>query len=203
MTLLIQILAICGMLSPIIYTAMWIIGGILQPEYSHVRQDVSSLIATGAPNKKLLDKFIISSSILLFVFYLGLFWGINGGAGSILGPVLFIISGCLGVLVALFFPLDEGGELISTRANLHLGLVALSGIFAIAGMIVLWFELAVDVVWSSFATFSLVTAIVSLIFVVASTVATKTNYFGLVERFMVSTYQVYYFVIALMVFLNN
>jgi hypothetical protein len=200
---IIQILAICGMLSPIIYTAMWIIGGRLQPEYSHIRQDVSSLIAVDAPNKKLLDKFIISSSILLFVFYFGLYWGINSGAGSILGPALFIISGLLGVLVAIFFPLDEGGELVSTRAKLHLSLIALSGILAIAGMIVLWFELALDVVWSMFATFSLVTAIVSLVFVIASAVAAKTNYLGLVERFMVSTYQVYYFVIALMVFLTN
>ena len=200
---IIQIIAICGMLSPIIYTAMWIIGGKLQPEYSHMRQDVSSLIAVGAPHKKLLDKFIISSSFMMFVFYLGLHWGINGGTGSILGPALFIISGLLGVLVALFFPLDEGGELVTTRAKLHLGLIALSGIFAIAGMIVLWLDLSLDVIWSTFATFSLVTAIVSLIFVIASSVATKTNYLGLVERFMVSTYQVYYFVLALMVFLSN
>ncbi|MFW9845025.1 MAG: DUF998 domain-containing protein [Candidatus Thorarchaeota archaeon] len=158
MTLLIQILAICGMLSPIIYTAMWIIGGKLQPEYSHLRHDVSSLIAVGAPNKKLFDKFIISSSSILFVFYLGLFWGINNGTGSILGPVLFIISGLLGVLVALFFPLDEGGAMLSTKAKLHLGLISLSGIFAIAGMVVLWFDLVSDPVWSTFATFSLVTA---------------------------------------------
>ncbi|MGY5880895.1 MAG: DUF998 domain-containing protein [Candidatus Thorarchaeota archaeon] len=203
MTILIQILAICGMLSPIIYTAMWIIGGKLQPEYSHIRQDVSSLIAVGAPNKKLLDKFIITSSILMFIFYLGLHWGINGGTGSFFGPILFIISGFLGVLVALFFPLDEGGELVSTRAKMHLGLIAISGILAIAGMVVLWFQLVVNMVWSTFATFSLVTAIVSLIFVVASAAATTSNYLGLVERFMVSIYQIYYFILALMVFLTN
>lgn len=203
MALLIQILAICGMLSPIIYTAMWIVGGKLQPEYSHIRQDVSSLIAIGAPNKKLLDKFIITSSILLFVFYLGLYWGINNGSLSFLGPALFILSGLLGVLVALFFPLDEGGELITTRAKLHLGLISLSGLFTIAGMIILWLELSLDMAWSLFATFSLVTAILSLILVIASGVSTKTNYLGLVERVMVSTYQIYYFVIALMVFLTN
>jgi len=105
--------------------------------------------------------------------------------------------------VALFFPLDEGGELVSTRAKLHLGLIAPSGIFTIAGMIVLWFELALDAVWSTFATFSLATAIISLIFVIASAIAAKTNYLGLVERFMVSTYQIYYFIIALMVFITN
>ncbi|MHA2117717.1 MAG: DUF998 domain-containing protein, partial [Candidatus Thorarchaeota archaeon] len=74
---LFHLLAICGMLSPIIYTLMWILGGILQPGYSHIRDDISSLMAVDAPNKKLFDKFIISSSTLLFVFYIGLHWGVN------------------------------------------------------------------------------------------------------------------------------
>lgn len=182
---------------------MWILGGILQPEYSHIKKDVSSLVAVDAPNKKLLDKFIISSSTLLFIFYIGLHWGINNGTGSFIGPILFVISGLLGVLVALFFPLDAGGELITTKAKLHLGLIAISGVLATAGMVALWFRLASDIVWSTFATFSLITAIMSLILVIATSVATTGNYLGLVERFMASTYQIYYFVLALMVFLTN
>jgi len=200
---LIQILAICGMLSPIIYTALWIIGGYLQPDYSHIRQDVSTLVSVNAPNKRLLDKFIMTSSSLLFVFYLGLYWGINNGTGSILGPVLFFVAGFLGVLVAFFFPLDEGGEMVTTRAKLHLTLISISGLLTNVGMVVLWFDLAADVVWGTFASFSLIMAILSLIFVVATPVSMKSSYMGLVERFMVSTYQIYYFVIALMVFLTN
>jgi hypothetical protein len=182
---------------------MWILGGILDPEYSHMRQDVSSLIAVDAPNKKLLDKFIISSSTLLFIFYLGMHWGINNGTGSVLGPILFMASGLLGVLVALFFPLDAGGELVTTRGKLHLILIAISGILATAGMVVLWFQLAADTVWNTFATFSMITGILSLILVMATSFATKSNYLGLVERLMVSSYQIYYFVLALMVFLSN
>ena len=200
---LFHLLAICGMLSPIIYTLMWILGGILQPEYSHIRQDVSSLIAVGAPNKKLFDKFIISSSTLLFIFYIGMHWGINNGVGSVIGPVLFVISGFLGVLVALFFPLDPGGELVTTRGKLHLVLISISGILATVGMVALWFRLESVADWSAFATFSLITAIVSFILVIATSAATKSNYLGLVERFMVSSYQIYYFILALMVFLSN
>jgi len=200
---LLHLLAICGMLSPIIYTGMWILGGILDPDYSHIRQDVSSLVAVDAPNKKILDKFIIGSSTLLFIFYLGFHWGINNGVGFILGPILFIISGLLGVLVAVFFPLDASGKLVTTRGKLHLVLIAISGILATAGMVVLWFSLASDTVWGTFATFSLITAIVSLVFVIATSIATMSKYLGLVERFMVSTYQIYYVVLALMVFLTN
>jgi hypothetical protein len=191
------------MLSPIIYTLMWIIGGIIQPDYSHIRDDVSSLMAVDAPNKNLFDKFIILSSTLLFVFYIGLHWGVNNGEGSIIGPILFVISGLLGVLVALFFPLDAGGEIITTRGKLHLGLIAISGILATAGMVAMWFRLESVIEWSAFATFSLITAVVSLILVVISSFTATRSYFGLIERFMVSSYQIYYFVLALMVFLTN
>jgi hypothetical protein len=182
---------------------MWILGGILQPGYSHIRDDISSLMAVDAPNKKLFDKFIISSSTLLFVFYIGLHWGVNNGEGSIIGPILFVISGLLGVLVALFFPLDTGGEIVTIRGKMHLILIAISGILATAGMVTMWFRLESIAGWNVFATFSLLTAIVSLILVFVSAFTATKSYFGLIERFMVSSYQVYYFVLALMVFLTN
>ena len=200
---LFHLLAIFGMLSPIIYTVMWLLGGILLPDYSHIRDDVSTLMAVDAPRKNLFDKFIISSSTLLFVFYLGLHWGVNNGEGSIIGPVLLVISGLLGVLVALFFPLDPGGEIVTTGGKMHLILISISGILTTAGMVALWFRLESVVECSVFATFSLITAVVSLILVVVSAITATKRYFGLIERFMVSTYQIYYFVLALMVFLTN
>jgi hypothetical protein len=182
---------------------MWILGGILQEDYSHIRDDVSSLIAVDAPNKKVFDKFLITSSVLLFAFYTGLHWGVNNGEGSILGPVLFLTSSVLGILVALFFPLDAGGEIATTRGKMHLVLVMASGILTIAGMFAMWLRLESVAEWSAFASFSLITAIVALILVLFSGISMKTNYMGLVERVAVSTYQVYYFVLALMVFLFN
>ena len=132
-----QILAICGMLSPILYTLMWILGGNLRSDYSHIRDDISSLFAVGAPNKRLMQSFIITSSVLLFIFYLGVHEGINAGAGSIVAPVLLVTSSVLGILVALFFPLDAGGEIITFRGKMHLILVIGSGLLTIAGMVAL------------------------------------------------------------------
>ncbi|MHA2127976.1 MAG: DUF998 domain-containing protein [Promethearchaeota archaeon] len=150
-----QILAICGMISPIVYTAMWILGGSLQSDYSHIRDDISSLFAVDAPNRRLVQSFIITSSILLFVFYIGLHRGINDGGGSSIGPILFIISSILGILVAIFFPLDEGGEFTTLRGKMHLILVGASGILTITGMVALWFRLRSVTAWSAFATYSL------------------------------------------------
>ena len=87
-----QIVAICGMLSPIMYTAMWILGGMLHSDYNHIRDDISSLFAVNAPNQRLMQSFIIASSVLLFLFYTGLHDGINDGGGSIVGPILLLMN---------------------------------------------------------------------------------------------------------------
>jgi len=212
-----QVLAICGMLSPIVYTAMWIIGGKLQSDYSHIRDDISSLFAVGALNKRLMQTFIIVSSILLFLFYLGLHEGLKDGGsiigpylfiiasdgGSIIGPYLFIIASILGILIAFFFPLDEGGEMTTWRGKIHLILVIAMGILTIAGMITLLFRLKEVTGWETFAIYSLVTAIVALILLIISGIFIKGQYRGFLERLGVTPFQLYYFILPLMVFLNN
>ena len=198
-----QILAICGMLSPIIYTAMWIICGSLDSNYSHIRDDISSLFAVGAPNRRLSQLFVIIESVLLFVFFIGLHEGINDGGGSILGPLFLIISSILGILVALLFPLDEGGEFTTYKGKGHITLVVLMGIFAIVGMVTLWIRLQLVPGWSGFALYSLISAIASLIGVIISGIFAAGKYRGIIERIMVTPYQLYYFILGLMVFLSN
>ena len=129
--------------------------------------------------------------------------GINNGQGSSVGPILFLISGVLGVLVALFFPLDAGGEIITLRGKMRLILVVASGLLTIAGMVALWFRLELVEGWSTFATYSLISAIVSLILIIISAIFIKSRYRGLFERFGVSPFELYYFISSLMVFLTN
>ena len=200
---LFQVLAICGMVSPILYTLMWILGGFLRSDYSHIRNDISSLFAVGAPRKRFFVAFIIASSVLLFVFYFGLHLGINNGQGSVLGPIRFVASGFLGVLVAVFFPLDAGGEIITLRGKMHLVFVVTSGLLTIAGMVALWLRLELVEFWSIFATYSLISAIVSFILIIISAIFIKSRYRGLFERFGVSPFELYYFIISLMIFLTN
>ena len=82
-------------------------------------------------------------------------------------------------------------------------LVVVSGFLNVLGMVALWFRLSSVSNWSDFAVFSLISAIFSLILVFVALIFIKSKYRGLVERIMVSPYQLYYFVISLMVFLTN
>jgi len=191
------------MLSPIVYTTMWILGGILQSDYSHIRDDISSLFAVDAPNQRLFQAFTFTSSALLFFFYLGLHEGLNDGGVDFLGPFLLTLSGVVGILVALFFPLDAGGELVTLRGKMHLILVAVMGILTIGGMLALWLRLESVPDWSWFSTFSLISAIISFVLIMIAGVFAQGKYRGLFERIGVTPYQLYYFVLGLMVFLNN
>jgi hypothetical protein len=119
------------------------------------------------------------------------------------GPILFLISSILGMLVALFFPLDAGGEIKTLRGKMHLILVAASGILTITGMIALWFRLQLVAAWSVFALYSLISGVVSLILVIISGIFVTSKYRGILERIGVSPYEIYYFVLSLMVFLVN
>ena len=86
---------------------------------------------------------------------------------------------------------------------MHILLVVASGILTIIGMVALWFRLQLVAVWSGFAMFSLISAIVSVILIVISGIFATGKYRGILERFGVTPYQVYYFVLGLMVFLVN
>jgi drug/metabolite transporter (DMT)-like permease len=191
------------MLSPIIYTAMWIMGGRLDSDYNHIRDDISSLFAVGAKNKKLIQSTIIISSVLLFVFYLGLPDGLPDDGGSIIGPVLLILSSIFGMMVAFFFPLDAGGEMVTWRGKMHLILVVISGIFTIGGMIALWFRLQSIPGWSVFAVYSVLSALIAVILLIISGIFITSKYRGLLERLGVTPFELYYFILPLIVFLNN
>jgi hypothetical protein len=197
-----QVLAICGMLSPIIYTFAWILGGFIVPNYDHVRKDVSSLFAVGAHKRWLFTSLFITNSALSFIFSFSLLWGIEGD-GSIVGPILFLISTFIGLIVAIFFPLDEGGELKTIRGKLHLILIIISGIFVIISIVFLWLRMKLLDGWIGFAWFSIVSLPIILILMILSGIFGGGPYMGLVERIMVSYFQVYYFVIGLMIFLRN
>jgi hypothetical membrane protein len=61
-------LALCGILAPVLYVFTVILGGAISPEYSHVSQAVSDLIATDAPNKPLLDALFAIYNLLAIAF---------------------------------------------------------------------------------------------------------------------------------------
>ena len=198
-----KIFALGGMLGPVLYTMIWILGGILQPDYSHIRDDVSSLMAVGAPNKRLFDLMQIVDVVLMIIFFSSLHWAIEGGKGSVLGPACFVASNVVGLAVVWFYPLDEGGGIESPTAQMHIKLVMLMSVLAMLGMVAMWFRLMNAVGWAGFSQYTLASLVVTLVTGLIAAKTVGSNIMGLTERLVVTANVQYFFVLALKVFFNT
>ena len=198
-----QLIALGGMVGLILYTLIWILGGILQPGYSHIRDDVSSLMAVGAPNKRLFDIMQLTNILLVIIFFSNLHWAIDGGQGSIIGPACFILTNLINIPVVLFYPLDEGGEINSSTAKMHVKLVMIMAVLGAAGMLALWHRLSNIEGWGWFGSYSLVTFSVTAITGLIASKYAGTAIMGLTERLVVTANVQYIFVLALNVFITS
>ena len=195
-----KIYAICGMLGPIIYTLMWIIGGFLHPDYSHIRNDVSTLLSVGAPNKLLLDLMLATSNILNLIFFSKLHKSIDKGKGSALGPSLLLISAILGLITGFFFPLDEGGEVNTFGGQMHVILVGSMAFLSMLGMVALWRRFKKASEWQGYGIYTLITLILTIIFGLISAILIESEIMGLLERISICVIFQYNFVIALKIY---
>ena len=196
-----RIFALGGMLGPVLYTLIWVLGGFLQPDYSHIRDDVSSLMAVGAPNKRLFDLMQAADVVLMMVFFTSLHWAIEGGEGSILGPACFVASNVVGLAVVLFYPLDEGGGIESPRAQMHVKLVGLMSVLAMVGMVAMWLRFMGADGWAGFSQYTLATFVVTLATGLVAVRTAGSEIMGLTERLVVTANVQYFFVLALKVYL--
>lgn len=192
-----KIAGISGMAAQLVYTIMWILGGILQPDYSHIRDDVSTLMATGAPNKLLFDVMNISSTILGVIFYIGLLVIFTKQDYPILGPILLTILGIVGILVSFFFSLDEGGEMISFSAKMHFILVMCMPVLIMSAALSLWRGMKNVPTWVKFSKYSLISFFFILVLGLVGVFSIGTDLMGLGERLAILSTQQFFFGIAL------
>ena len=111
------------MLVPFTYIFMYIIGGALRPEYSHISESVSELLSPGAPNKKLLDALNVTFALLYLLFGIGVLNFVMASEHNALigriGAGLIIAVG-IASLGSAVFPQDATGTPRTLPGTLHL-----------------------------------------------------------------------------------
>ena len=189
--------AICGIIAPISYLSLAIIGGLLRPGYSHITHSVSELLVVGAPNKPLLLTILIIYGVLMILFPIGLHRGINEGKGSKVGPACLVVAGVLVLLTATLFPQDPGGEPVTFAGTMHVALVTSMAILSLIAILAFWRRLKSDSLWSGYDRYSLVTFIVAITLGVISVILIDSSYMGLLERLSVGAILQWIFVMAI------
>jgi len=199
-----DLLMFSGMLSILFYVLHVVIGGIKWKGYSHLRQPISDLTATGAPNRNLMLSLttIYGFLALLFAVSFTILKSREHNPLVFWGGVTFIILHLVSILYPIF-PQDLPGIKTTFKGKMHILITALIVPFTILTPFLIGFGFISEPLWHTFGVYSIVTGILILVFggITAIFYAKKLPYFGLVERLNIGALQVWTFVFSLQLIL--
>ena len=124
-----------GIVSPLLFVVIVVVGGMMRPGYSHVSQAISELTEAGAANKPLLDIGLYVSELMTIAFGAGFLWAVRAwGVSFRIAGALLVFIGVIGLLFAPF-PMDPVGEPFTRTGTIHLIIAAVSSPSSMAVMI--------------------------------------------------------------------
>jgi hypothetical membrane protein len=199
-----RILFLCGVIAPVLFVLMAILGGAIRPGYSHISDTVSELFSPGAPNKLLLDPLHTIFALLLVLFGFGMLQFVRGSGqstrGGIAGAVLFMAAGLVSVATATIFPQDAWGSPPTFRGQMHQNLSGIVGLLSMLSMVLIgiWFNRTK--LFLGFQTYSFVTVGASLLSAAWFAANLGSPIMGLTERVTILVGFQWTFVLALWMF---
>lgn len=182
-----QYLGLCGVLSGVALALATIIGGSMRDGYDHVRQSISELYETGAPNAKLLMILFTTYHALVIPLSIGLHFGLpnQNALKSWMGPLCLGLAGLLGIPLGCYARCDPGCFGATTvRGKLHGILVLVTVVLVFLGMFSIWQRVRGH--WHGYAKYTLMTLCISTAFGIGMSPFLQGNYAGLLERISVS-----------------
>lgn len=199
-----KFLYLCGMLVPVSYMFMYILGGVMRPGYSQLADSVSELLSPGAPNKGGLMAIQFVFALLQILFGMGVlqfireseFNALNGRIGAWL-----LIAVGVATIGTTIFPQDATGTPATLAGRLHIILVfavLLPGALLSTLLIGFWFRKAG--IFPGFATYSFITVGAIVLTGAAAGPSMDTPIMGLVERLSALAVHQWLFVFALKLF---
>lgn len=134
-------LAVCGLIAPVWFVGLTLLGGALRPGYSHLSDTISELFSPGSPNKPLLDTLHTIYALLLVLFGIGLLRFVRSrqrskGLGTT-GAGFYITMGLLSVASATAFPQDPWGSAPTLRGQMHIYLHGSIGLLTLVAMVLI------------------------------------------------------------------
>jgi hypothetical membrane protein len=194
-------LILSGLAAALLYLLAVILGAAITPNYSHVANAISELIAAGAPNKTLLDIIFLLYNCFVMLFGTTLIKSVNGDGikKCRIGSWTLVLTGALGVILTLFLPMDPRGAEATFAGTMHL---VVSGFLSLGTMIsILFMGLAFkkDKRWAKYSLYSIISLV--FIFVTGGTSAASAGMhspiMGLLERLTIGGFIQWLFIISL------
>lgn len=191
-----KILALCGIIGPILYLTVITVLGSLYPGYDHLSDVMSKLGATGAPNAIIMNVFgfgLLGLTLIAFAF--GLYMIVK----SRISLALMIISG-LGIMMAGVFQCEPGCVGSSFNAMMHnisAGIPAFGMGFA---MLFLALRFRKDRKWKNYSLYTLATGILIAFFGLSFLFSDFQGFEGAIQRMTIIAPLIWIELVAIRIF---
>jgi Protein of unknown function (DUF998) len=168
----------------VVYVTATVLGSVLDPSYSQVRQHVSDLTATGASTWAALAPLYVLYNLLVAAFSVGFYRASPRDGLWTLGTALLVANASAGVLMVTAFREDIGGVPTTSAGTGHLVLAGLSSLAIVASALVFWIAFRRSALWRPLAPISLGVGLGFAILGPVAAIATahKSDLAGLAER---------------------
>lgn len=179
-----KLLAACGVIAPVLLTALWIVAGLIRPGYNHLTQYGSEL-GVGS-NSILMNANFVLFGLLITPLALGLHKGINQGRGSRIGPALIVVVGATFIGSGVF-PASGGFS-----GAMHQAMGAIGGSAIIVAILAIWRRLNQDDRWNRYRSYSLASSLLALVTFILAIIVVLTDFLspwdGAVQRIWGATW---------------
>jgi hypothetical membrane protein len=194
-----RLLVLSGVLGPIVYILNVVLGGLITPNYSHVRNAVSELTQRGAPNIGVLSALFVLSAVLMLLFGIAVMMRYRSRSRRVYaGGMLIVVYGVFATLMTTVFPQDPIGGESTLPGTMHLVLAGLTAFVIMGSILLIGFGMNQRTGWDYFKPYSTIT--VALVFVLgASTpllIMNEIELLGVFERLTQVAYLQWFLVFA-------
>jgi hypothetical membrane protein len=181
-----RLLALCGIVAPLVFTLTLALAAALQPGYNNFTQQISELGYTGAANPAIQNGNFVVTGLLIFAFGVGLQGAFAGIGTPGWGPRFVMISG-LGFAGAGFFP----GNYDSWTGAVHGIFFFVAFISFILAPLLIARKLGSDSYWSQLRPYcqatSIAVTVLFLSFLLLGSQGALSPWRGVFQRIVVAT----------------
>ena len=189
-----------GILSPIFFVLVDIIGGMITPDYSRIINAVSELTQAGSENIYLLSSLFFISAVMGIGFGIGIVTEFSYSRSKLIfsGGILIIINGIFSGLTGTIFPMDPFNVDITFAGTLHIILTVLNALMIMLLIPMMGIGFYRERQWVSFRLYSIITLLIIVIFGGSTPVLMMNDIglLGLFERIVIYSYLLWFFVLA-------
>jgi len=195
-----RLLSLCGVITPVLFVAMTILGAAIRPGYSHMSDTVSELFSPGSPNKPLLDTLHTTFALLLTLFGIGVLQFVRRSGQStltgIIGASLYLTAGVLSIATATIFPQDPWGSPPTFAGQMHINLTGIVGFLSMLSILLLGLWFTRTKLFPGFGIYSLITVGIAILSAVFFMAMVGSPIMGLAERITILVGFAWTFILA-------